>query len=46
MGRVLGDFMLVLHVFDVSKVQLIVCVACFIVSSIMSPWSVSNSKLD
>ena len=37
---------LVLHVFDVSEVWLIVCVTCFIVSSIMLPWLVSWSKVD
>ena len=45
---VIGDFICssTAHTFDVSNVWLFVCVMYFIVSSIMSPWSVSRSELD
>ena len=39
-------FVLVLHGFDVIKVWLSVCVTCFIVLSIMSPWLMSSLELD
>ena len=45
-GSLEAIFVVGLPAFDASNVWLIDCVTYFIVSSIMSPWSVSRSELD